>query len=82
MAFDEIEDKKVALEKLIELGIDRVLTKGGQGSALDNQQTLKELVDYADNRIIILAGGGITQDNYRELAKNTGIKVHGTKIVA
>ena len=82
MAFDEIEDKKVALDKLIELGIDRVLTKGGQGSAVDNQQTLKELVNYADNRIIILAGGGITQDNCRELVKNTGIKeVHGTKIV-
>ncbi|HBK68916.1 MAG TPA: copper homeostasis protein CutC [Firmicutes bacterium] len=82
MAFDEIEDKKGALNQLIDLGIDRVLTKGGQGAALDNQQTLKELVDYANNRIIILAGGGITKDNYRELVKNTGIKeIHGTKIV-
>lgn len=82
MAFDEIDDKKEALDKLVELGIDRVLTKGGQGKALDNQESLKELVEYAGKRIIILAGGGVTKDNYIELVKNTGVKeVHGTKIV-
>ena len=82
MAFDEIDDKKKALDKLVELGIDRVLTKGGQGKALDNQESLKELVEYARKRIIILAGGGVTKDNYTELVRNTGVmEVHGTKIV-
>ncbi|MCF6464014.1 copper homeostasis protein CutC [Clostridium sp. Cult1] len=82
MAFDEIEDKKTGLDRLIELGIDRVLTKGGQGKAIDNQSQLKELVDYAGDRIIILAGGGVTQCNYKELVRNTGVKeVHGRKIV-
>ncbi len=82
MAFDEIVEKKEALERLIALGIDRVLTKGGPGSALDNRQTLKALVDYARDRIVILAGGGITKDNYGEVVKATGVQeVHGTKIV-
>lgn len=82
MAFEEIEDKKAALDKLIGLGIDRILTRGGENSALDNMDALKELIDYADDRIIILPGGGITKDNYMDLVKYTGAKeVHGTKIV-
>jgi copper homeostasis protein len=82
MAFDEIEDKKAALDKLVDLNIDRILTKGGKGRALDNQGALKELVDYAGDSIIILAGGGVTKDNYMDVVKNTGVKeVHGTKIV-
>ena len=82
MAFDEIEDKKAAIDRLIELGINRILTKGGQGRAIDNLETLKELVAYADGRINILAGGSITRENYIEVVKETGVKeVHGTKIV-
>lgn len=82
MAFDEIEDSKTALDKLVDLGVKRVLTKGGQGKALDNQDALRKLVQYAGDRIIILAGGGVTKDNYMELVENTGVKeVHGTRIV-
>lgn len=82
MAFDEIEDKKAAIDQLIELGINRVLTKGGQGKAEDNLKTLKELVDYADGRIHILAGGSVTSQNYQDIVKSTGVReVHGTKIV-
>jgi len=41
MAFDEIEDKKAALDKLIELGINRVLTEGGKSPALKIMQKIK-----------------------------------------
>ena len=82
MAFDEIEDKKAAIDKLIELGISRVLTKGGPGRAIDNMVALKELIDYADGRIHILAGGSVTRENYMDIVKATGVReVHGTKIV-
>src|SRR5690625_4385141 len=82
MAFNLIEDKKAALDKLIDLGINRVLTSGGEGSAFDNMENLKELIEYAKDRITILPGGGITEDNYMELVEKTGAKeVHGTKIV-
>ena len=81
MAFDEIKDKKAALDKLMELGINRVLTKGGAVSALNNMDIIKELIEYAGDRIIILPGGGVTKDNYMKLVKYTGAKeVHGTKI--
>lgn len=52
MAFDEIEDQKAGLDKLVELGISRVLTKGGKGRAIDNIDNLKKLVDYAGDRIM------------------------------
>jgi len=82
MAFDYIENKKAALDRLVDLGIHRVLTKGGLKNAIHNLNTLKELNQYAGDRIIILAGGGINQYNYMDIVKKTGVKeVHGTKIV-
>src|SRR5699024_5062293 len=82
MAFDFIEDKNSALDRLIELGFTRVLTKGGLKPAVENLDILEQLVDYADGRITILAGGGITKDNYNGIVDRTGVhEVHGTKIV-
>ncbi|MBU5436609.1 copper homeostasis protein CutC [Tissierella sp. MSJ-40] len=82
MAFNKIENKKLALDKLVDIGIDRILTAGEEGHAMDNIPVLKELVDYAGERIIILPGAGVTYENYLELVEKTGAKeVHGTKIV-
>lgn len=82
MAFNQIEDKKSAIDKLVELGVHRILTKGGTTNAMDNVDELKKLVDYANNRLVILAGGGITQDNYVDIVDKSGVKeVHGRKIV-
>lgn len=82
MAFDEIEDKFDAIDKLIELGVDRILTKGGEKSAFFNKETLKNLVEYANDKIIILPGGGVSKENYMELEEYTKAKeFHGSKIV-
>lgn len=82
MAFDEIEDKKAAIDELVALGIDRILTKGGEISALNNLDTLKELVQYAGDRIIIIPGAGITKENRDKVISITNAKeIHGTKIV-
>lgn len=82
MAFDEIENKFDALDKLIGLGVHRVLTKGGLDNAFKNKDTLKELVEHAKDKIIILPGGGVTKDNFLELKDYTKAKeFHGTKIV-
>lgn len=82
MAFDLIENRKAAIDKLIQLGVNRILTKGGNKSAMNNLDILRETVEYAGNRINILAGGGITKDNYKYIVDKTCVKeVHGTKIV-
>ena len=82
MAFDEIEDKKAAIDILADLGIDRILTRGGEIGAPNNVETLKELIEYAGDRIIVMPGGGINSNNREEIEKLTGAKeLHGTKIV-
>lgn len=82
MAFDEIENKFDALDKLIDLGVDRVLTKGGLNNAFKNKEILKALVEYAQDKIIILPGGGVTKDNFLELKDYTNAReFHGSKIV-
>lgn len=82
MAFDELDDSNAGLDRLIELGIDRVLTKGSKTNATDGINTLKQLVAHAAGRITIVAGGGVNAENYQMIADATGIReVHGTKIV-
>jgi copper homeostasis protein len=49
-AFDMTSDFAVALDDLIELGVDRVLTSGGQRSAIDAMPTLKQIVQQANAR--------------------------------
>jgi len=82
MAFDEVENREEALEQLITLGFNRVLTKGGKTSALENMDELLRMHQQAKGRIAILAGGGVHANNYEQLMAYTGIgEVHGTKIV-
>jgi len=82
MAFDEIENKKEAIDILVSLKVDRILTKGGENSALENLHSLRNLITYAQDKIIIIPGGGVNKDNLVQVIKETGAKeVHGSKIV-
>ncbi|MGL5649812.1 MAG: copper homeostasis protein CutC [Clostridium sp.] len=85
MAFDELnglEAMKEGIDKLHEIGIDRILTKGGKGDALYNWNNLKKLIDYAGDRIIIMPGKGINKSNRDYIIEKTGAKeIHGTRIV-
>lgn len=78
-AFDLCRDPFEALDTLIELGIDRVLTSGLAGSAIEGAEMLRKLNDHAAGRIIILAGGGVNSGNVRKLIESTGVKeVHAS----
>jgi len=58
-AFDMTRDPYTALEDLIALGIDRVLTTGQQNSLLEGIDLISELVKRAGNRIVVMPGGDI-----------------------
>lgn len=58
-AFDMVPDQFEALDTLIGLGYDRVLTSGGAPSAPEGLDRLRRLVEHAAGRIEIQAGGGI-----------------------
>jgi copper homeostasis protein len=66
-AFDMTPDPLAALETLIELGVDRVLTSGQEASVLEGLPLVTELVKRAGDRIIIMPGGGITPRNVERI---------------
>ena len=59
-AFDMTPDAFEALEALIELGVDRVLTSGQEATVLEGLPLIAELVRRAGERIVVMPGGGIT----------------------
>jgi copper homeostasis protein len=72
-AFDCVKNPFEALEQLIDLGVDRVLTSGLETSAEKGLNQLKLLQEQANGRITILAGSGINSVN-ANLFKEAGFK--------
>jgi copper homeostasis protein len=73
-AFDMCADPAAALEALIELGVDQVLTSGQAPTALEGAEVIAGLVQQAAGRIGILAGGGVNAENLPELVLKTGVR--------
>ena len=73
-AFDQVADDARALETLVDAGVQRVLTAGGQGTALEGAAVLKSLVEQAGDRIVVMAGGKVRGHNAREIIARTGVR--------
>lgn len=71
-AFDRCKDPFSALEQLIEMGCERVLTSGQQPVAPDGVELIAQLNKEADHRIIIMPGSGVRKENIKMLAEKTG----------
>ena len=69
---DAAPDPYNALEALISVGCERVLTSGQRSAAPDAADTLKKLVDQSGGRIIIMPGAGVKSSNIRQLMEATG----------
>lgn len=78
-AFDMCADQFQALEDIIEMGFERILTSGGRSTAMEGSRVITELVKKAKERISIMAGSGITEINAADLIMITGVnEIHGT----
>ena len=73
-AFDFTRDPERALEAIIALGCDRLLTSGQAADALTGAPLIRELVRQARGRITIMPGGGITAQNVAAIARATGAR--------
>lgn len=71
-AFDVTRDPLTALEDLVALGCERVLTSGAQPSAIEGAPLIRQLVELAAWRIAVMPGAGVTPDNLDELMAKTG----------
>lgn len=78
-AFDLVRNPEEALEDVIALGCDRILTSGLAPSAIEGAGMLRKLQEQAGDRLIILAGGGVSSRNAAKLVELTGCsEVHGS----
>jgi len=78
-AFDHCADFFQSLEDVINLGCERILTSGGQKTAVEGIPILAQLIEKAGNRISIMPGAGITPENIVKIIENTGAsEIHGT----
>lgn len=81
-AFDMSRDPYAALETLVGLGVDRILTSGQEESAIAGLELLRDLVLRADDRIVIMPAGNIHEKNVEKIAKGTGAReLHVTGFV-
>jgi copper homeostasis protein len=73
-AFDVCRDPFQALEDLIDLGVDYLLTSGQQPSVEQGAGLIAELVERAAGRITVMPGGGISEQNIASLVRITGAR--------
>lgn len=73
-AFDMAREPFEALEALVELGVDRVLTSGQEESAVAGMDLLRALVERARDRILVMPCGNIHPGNIRKIVEGTGAK--------
>lgn len=71
-AIDTVENWRQALDTLMELGVDRVLTSGQKPTALEGAETIFKMREYAKGRLEILPGSGIRLHNMKEVLEKTG----------
>lgn len=72
-AFDFTPDADEALESLVAMGVDRVLTSGQAPTAVAGTGILARLVRRAAGRIAILAGGGVSEENVLAVIAQSGV---------
>lgn len=73
-AIDVCRDPSRALEDIVALGCERVLSSGGAPDALQGAQALRRLVAQAGDRIVVMPGAGIDADNILRLRDATGAR--------
>lgn len=71
-AFDRCKDPFTALEQLIKIGCQRILTSGQKPTAPEGVDLIAQLIKKADDRIIIMPGSGVRKENIKMIADKTG----------
>ena len=78
-AFDVCSNPMQALEEIIAMGCNRLLTSGQEPSAVKGIPMLKKLVEASEGRLCVLAGAGVSAENYMQIVEEAGVtEVHGS----
>ena len=71
-AIDRACNIMAALEDVISLGADRILSSGGKPTSLEGLETLAQMNAAAAGRITIMPGGGVNAGNIRQILEVSG----------
>ena len=82
-AIDATADPLAALDTLLALGVDRVLTSGGAPTAAAGAATIAAMAARAGGALTVMAGGGIRASGVAALIRATGVReVHARLLPA
>ncbi len=70
MAFDQTRDPFESMEKIIDLGFDRILTAGQTNSAIEGIDLINKLALNGKNRISIMPGSKLRASNIKMFLDN------------
>lgn len=70
-AFDMCSDMNKAIEDIIAMGCERILTSGGKSTAIEGANVIAHLVEKAAGRIIIMPGSGVSESTVADIVHYT-----------
>lgn len=76
-AFDLLDDPEMGLQTLSELGVDRVLTSGGEPDAPEGVDRIAQLIQLG-TPVTIMPGGGVRPSNVSALLEVGAQEVHSS----
>lgn len=77
-AFDRCIDPYEALEDIIAIGCQRILTSGQMPAAIDNLPLISGLIKQAADRIIIMPGSGVRSNNLDLILQTGAQEIHSS----
>jgi copper homeostasis protein len=78
-AFDMSSDMNQALEDIIGLGCERILTSGGRSTAVEGVNVIAHLVEKAAGRISIMPGAGVNETTVSDIVHFSDVnEVHSS----
>jgi copper homeostasis protein len=78
-AIDMCADMQQAMEDIIGIGCERILTSGGKSTAIEGVSMIAHLVEQAKGRIIIMPGAGVNESTVADVVNYTGAtEVHSS----
>lgn len=81
-AIDEVENPLDEIDKLYEIGVDRILTSGKCDTAFQGKELLNKMIKKAEGKIKIVVCGKVSKENIEEVMKEIpNLEYHGKKIV-
>lgn len=82
-AFDMVRDPLRAMDEIIGLGVDRLLTSGQKTCAEEGVSLIQQLVVRADGRLSVMAGAGVNASNVRRIIEVTEVtEIHASASIS